>query len=130
MPAPAGLAAGYANDLLSAADAFDHRLPELFGGFSRSDTGRPVTYPAACRPQAWSAAAPLLLLRRLLRLDPDVPAGRVHVAPLLPPGTALTVEGISLGTAGTLDLRVEGPAVEVRSAPPGIEVVGSPRPEP
>lgn len=37
------------------------RLPELFGGFDRSRTQRPVPYPTSCSPQAWSAGAPLLL---------------------------------------------------------------------
>jgi len=46
-------AARLADGLLSAAAAFDWRLPELFSGESRG----PVPYPAACRPQAWSAAA-------------------------------------------------------------------------
>ncbi len=42
----------------------DRRLPELIGGYPR---GRdlPTPYPAACRPQAWSAAS-LLYLQRLL----------------------------------------------------------------
>ena len=30
----------------------DYRLPELFGGFRRSEHGVPVHYPVACRPQA------------------------------------------------------------------------------
>ena len=46
------LAAGLVEGLLQAAMAFDNRLPELWSG-----EGRPVPYPAACRPQAWSAAA-------------------------------------------------------------------------
>ncbi|WP_210408102.1 glycogen debranching N-terminal domain-containing protein [Allokutzneria sp. NRRL B-24872] len=46
-----------AEGLLAAGEAFDYRLPELYGGDSAAD-GDPVTaYPAACRPQAWSAAA-------------------------------------------------------------------------
>ncbi len=36
----------------------------------------PVPYPTSCSPQAWAAAAPILLVRTLLRLDPWVPAGR------------------------------------------------------
>ena len=45
-------AAGLVEGLLRASVAFDQRLPELWSG-----EGRPVPYPAACRPQAWSAAA-------------------------------------------------------------------------
>ncbi len=45
-------ATGLREGLLRAAIAFGARLPELFSG-----EGHPVPYPAACRPQAWSAAA-------------------------------------------------------------------------
>ena len=45
--------------LLAAAVAFDHRLPELWSG-----EGAPIPYPAACRPQAWSAAAAVVVARR------------------------------------------------------------------
>lgn len=44
-----------AEQLLAAAVVFDYRLPELYSG--DADVSRPTPYPAACRPQAWSAAA-------------------------------------------------------------------------
>jgi glycogen debranching enzyme len=62
-------AARLAGALLEAADALEHRLPEVFGGFARDDGGLPVRYPGALTPQAWAAAAPLLALRTLLGLD-------------------------------------------------------------
>lgn len=43
--------------LLDVAEGFDYRVPELHSGDPRSACGSPVPYPAACRPQAWSAAA-------------------------------------------------------------------------
>jgi glycogen debranching enzyme len=43
--------------LLRAAVAFDYRMPELHSGDAAADFPAPVPYPAACRPQAWSAAA-------------------------------------------------------------------------
>ena len=50
--------------LLRAAEAFEYRMPELYGGFAHGagPDGRPVPvpYPAACRPQAWSAAAAIV----------------------------------------------------------------------
>jgi hypothetical protein len=46
-----------AEGLLRAAVAFDFRMPELHAGDALHDAGRPAPYPAACRPQAWSAAA-------------------------------------------------------------------------
>ena len=55
----AGLTAyadGLVEGLLRASVAFDQRLPELWSG-----EGEPVPYPAACRPQAWSAAAAVVV---------------------------------------------------------------------
>jgi glycogen debranching enzyme len=43
--------------LLRAAAAFDYRMPELHSGDPADAFPAPVPYPAACRPQAWSAAA-------------------------------------------------------------------------
>ena len=50
-------AAQLSEGLLRAAVAFDYRMPELHSGDAASSAPRPVPYPAACRPQAWSAAA-------------------------------------------------------------------------
>ena len=63
---------------------FGGRLPELFCGFDRAEFDPPVPYPTSCSPQAWAAAAPLLLVRSLLGLNPDVPAGVVRMAPAVP----------------------------------------------
>jgi glycogen debranching enzyme len=57
--------------ILEAADLFNGRLPEAFGGYPRSETHYPVEYPTACSPQAWATGAPLLVLRTLLGLDSD-----------------------------------------------------------
>lgn len=46
-----------AQGLLAAAETFDFRMPELHSGDAASDVARAIPYPAACRPQAWSAAA-------------------------------------------------------------------------
>jgi glycogen debranching enzyme len=89
------LAARLARGLIAAAPAFGHRLPELFGGQRTEDVPRP--YPAACRPQAWSAAVSPALVTVLLGLDPDVPAGRVTVAPLH--GFAARIDGVRVGPA-------------------------------
>ncbi|MGZ8803903.1 MAG: glycogen debranching N-terminal domain-containing protein [Microbacterium sp.] len=43
--------------LLAAAEGFAFRVPELHSGDAATETSRPTPYPAACRPQAWSAAA-------------------------------------------------------------------------
>jgi glycogen debranching enzyme len=55
--------------LIQADEAFDYRLPEVFAGFPRDETGAPVEYPTASRPQAWAAGAPLMALRTALGLD-------------------------------------------------------------
>lgn len=60
------------------------RLPELFGGFDRSDVGSPVPYPASCSPQAWAAATPLLMVRAMLGLEPDAVHGRLTLRPRVP----------------------------------------------
>src|SRR5205807_292870 len=70
--------------LIQAADAFEYRLPEVFAGFPRSETGAPVEYPTASRPQAWAAGAPLLALRTALGLD--VVDGTLRVDPHLSEG--------------------------------------------
>ncbi|MFC8683101.1 glycogen debranching N-terminal domain-containing protein [Microbacterium ureisolvens] len=53
-------------ELLTAAEGFDYRVPELHAGDAASVTSRPTAYPAACRPQAWSAAA-AVTCREILR---------------------------------------------------------------
>jgi glycogen debranching enzyme len=64
-------AAQIASGIFDAAEFFDGRLPEAFGGYERSATKYPVQYPTACSPQAWSTGAPLLFLRTMLGLEPE-----------------------------------------------------------
>ena len=87
-------AAELARQLLVAAAAFDGRLPELFAGFGADEVAAPMACPASCRPQAWSAAAAVELLRVVLGLTVDVPAGVVTLRPPTPsPVGALEVRG-------------------------------------
>jgi glycogen debranching enzyme len=88
-------AARIAVGILDAAEFFDGRLPEAFGGYERRVTKYPVQYPTACSPQAWSTGAPLLLLRTMLGLeplgenlvvDPALPVGIGHLELLDIPG--------------------------------------------
>jgi glycogen debranching enzyme len=66
-----GEAAGtIAAAMLRAAPYFEHRLPEVFAGYSTTATSVPVAFPTASRPQAWAAGTPLLLLSTLLDLQP------------------------------------------------------------
>jgi glycogen debranching enzyme len=88
-------AAQIAAGILDAAEFFDGRLPEAFGGYERKVTKYPVQYPTACSPQAWSTGAPLLFLRTMLGLeplgehlvvDPALPVGIGHLELLDIPG--------------------------------------------
>jgi glycogen debranching enzyme len=75
-------AAEIAAGILDAAEFFDGRLPEAFGGYERPLTKYPVQYPTACSPQAWSTGTPLLLLRTMLGLEPH--GEHLVVDPALP----------------------------------------------
>lgn len=97
-----------ATGLLGAARAGNGRLPELFGGFARDDIGAPVPYPSSCSPQAWAAASPLLLLRSLLGLEPDVLSGRLDLRPRLPPSFGrLRLRGIPIA-GRSVDVEASG----------------------
>jgi glycogen debranching enzyme len=71
-------------DLIDASQHFGGRLPELFCGFDRAEFPAPVPYPTSCSPQAWAAAAPRLILRSLLRVNPNIPDGRIQLQPIVP----------------------------------------------
>ena len=105
-------AASLADGLLSASAGFAWRLPELFSG----DAGHwPTPYPAACRPQAWSAAAAGALVEGLLGLGVDVPAGTVTVRP----------PGVRVGGAGPR-LHVDGLVAGTETFSAGITEAGDP----
>ena len=97
--------------LVRAAPSFGSRLPELYGGDAGDRLASPTPYPAACRPQAWAAAAPVAALVALLGLEVDVPRGRVSARPVLPASLLpLTVSG----------LRVAGHDLESGSTPRAV----------
>ncbi len=106
-----------------AADSFGGRLPELFAGLASDELSVPVSYPSSCSPQAWAAAAPLLILRSLLKLDPDLPHGRLHLAPALPRGSGrLTVHGMRMSSARVDVIVAQGHAV-VSGLPDGVDLL-------
>jgi glycogen debranching enzyme len=114
-----GPAAALLSGLLAAAEAFDYRLPELYGGFAAAAHARPVPYPAACRPQAWAAAAGPAFVPALLGLDVDVPARRVRLDPIAPsPVGAYDVSGIRIGPTDTLSVRVDAAGRVTRTEAP------------
>jgi glycogen debranching enzyme len=114
--------------LFDAADAFGGRLPELFCGFDRSKFPLPVPFPTSCSPQAWAAAAPVQLLRTLLRLDPWVPHGKVWIAPALPAEFgSIRLDNLSLaGARVSLDIG-DSAITRVVGLPDGLELITEPR---
>ena len=93
-----GQAAQLLRGLVDAAPYFGYRLPELFGGEAKVPGQAPLPYPAACRPQAWSAAAAVVLLTVLTGLEPDVPSGQLKIHGVRPaPFGPMDVEGLVIG---------------------------------
>ena len=89
--------------LIQAAGAFEYRLPEVFAGFAREETGAPVEYPTASRPQAWAAGAPLLALRTALGLD--VVDGTLRIDPHLSQGWGrVRLDNIAVGARAAATL--------------------------
>ena len=72
--------------LCAAASAMDlHRLPELFCGFHRRPGQGPTSYPVACAPQAWAAAAVPGLVQACLGIHFDPAAHALQFNyPVLP----------------------------------------------
>ncbi len=95
--------------LLAAAEGFDSRMPELHSG--EHGVPAPLHYPAACRPQAWSAAASVVVLSSVLGLS--AVDGELVVSPRATVGE-FAVDG----------LRVAGAVASVRVNHIG-EVVGA-----
>jgi glycogen debranching enzyme len=113
--------------IVSSAAYFGNRLPELFGGFSKAEYAFPVAYPTSCSPQAWAAASPLLLLRSMLRFEPDTRNARVHLAPAVPTWIGrFHLEHIPL-MGGHLAVEVDGDRIISCKGPPGLEIVTEPR---
>ncbi len=102
--------------LLDAGAAFDFRLPELYAGWAAGEFPRPVPYPASCRPQAWSAAAALVVLTTLLGFSADVPRGTAEFRPVAG-CPRMTVSGLRLA-GEPLAIEVDDGLVTVRYSGP------------
>jgi glycogen debranching enzyme len=110
--------------LLDASAHFGGRLPELFCGFSRADFACPVPYPTSCSPQAWAAASSRLVLRSLLRFEPDIPHGQVLLRPMVPDRLLpLRLQNVPLaGTRVNITVEADG-GVDVCDLPAGVRLV-------
>lgn len=95
-------------EMIATAKAFtDRRIPELFGGQPKRPGLSPTTYPVACVPQAWSAAATFLCIRTMLGLSVGPDGSAVTLDPLLPERVGrFEASGLRVGT-GVIDVRVE-----------------------
>jgi glycogen debranching enzyme len=105
--------------LLEATGWFDWSLPEVFAGFSRTETPFPIAYPTAARPQAWAAGTPVLLLRLLLGLEPDPARHALRtVAPGALPSWAGAVRLTGVRAFGRAwDVTVDDGLVRVEASP-------------
>lgn len=106
----AEVAASLIEGLLAAGSEFGYRFPELHSGDARGTVPAVVPYPAACRPQAWSAAASVALLSSIVGLEADVPAGTLKLRPMSPsPVGAVRVSGLRVaGHDLDIDVDAEG----------------------
>ncbi|MBA2775017.1 MAG: amylo-alpha-1,6-glucosidase, partial [Nocardioidaceae bacterium] len=120
-------AAALTAGILLAAEGFGYRLPELYGGDGADDVAFPSAYPAACRPQAWAAAAPLACLVALTGIDVDAAAGRIsHPAKVSTLLGAFRIDGLRLG-AVSFSVSVDSDGMVAVEVPDGegLEVVCS-----
>jgi glycogen debranching enzyme len=95
-----------------SCNARDFRLPEVYCGFDRAERASVVAYPVACIPQAWAAAAPLLLLQTMLGVSADAPARALRIErPMLPDWLGrIRLDGLRVGDASvTLAFDRDGP---------------------
>ena len=104
-----------AEGLLAAGEAVGYRMPELYSGAARGSVPTVVPYPAACRPQAWSAAAAVSVLAAALGLKPDVPNGLLRLEPPTPSLVgAVRAAGLTLaGRPLTVQIDAHGTVVDV-----------------
>ena len=105
----------------------DHRIPELFCGFSRDRRfhAGPGEYLVSCSPQAWGAGSLFHFLQVLAGVDVDMFERRIRIDPLdTTLYRRLRVEGMRVGD-GVLDFTVEcgeGVRVQVDRKPAGLEL--------
>jgi glycogen debranching enzyme len=114
--------------LLAAVMCFeDIQMPELFSGLRREELAVPVPYRMANVPQAWAAGAVVQMVRVLLGLEPDMPAGRLYVNPALPPWCPrLSVEDLQVGPhrfSLTATRAADGSCEVESDAPTGLKLV-------
>jgi glycogen debranching enzyme len=74
-----------ARDISRAASYFiAHQMPELYSGLQRDPTNFPVQYLGANVPQGWAAGSCFAMLQMIIGFQPDAPAGKLYLDPVLP----------------------------------------------
>ena len=69
----------------AALNFADMRLPELFCGIQRGESGTPVHYPVSCSPQAWASGAIFFMLASILGIRPSAQRKELNIInPVLP----------------------------------------------
>lgn len=119
----AAAAVRFTTGLVEAAEAFEYRLPELYGGLGKDAEAVPTPYAVACRPQAWAAASAIAVLTSLLGIEPDAPGGTLRVTPVRPfPWRRFEIRGLTVA-GGRLSVRIEDDRVELVDVPDALKVV-------
>ena len=79
----------------------DFRLPELFCGFQRNGSYKPIDYPVSCSPQAWAAGSVFQLLKTCVNFEADACNNVLRVVePVLPEWMEkFTIQGLRVGSA-------------------------------
>ena len=109
-------AAGLLAAMFEASTFFElNRLPELLCGLHKRAGEGPTLYPVACSPQAWSAAAPFMLLSASVGLSMNAQQRCIVLnRPSLPESVSVVViDGLRLRDA-SVDLALERKGLDVR----------------
>lgn len=116
-----------ARGLLEASVSDGGRLPEVFSGLKRKELSQPIPFPTSCSPQAWAAASPALLLRTLLRFEPQVPENKIHLSPqFFDELRYLRIERVPLG-GSRIAITFKDGEVDVEGLPSHIKIESEPR---
>jgi glycogen debranching enzyme len=117
----AATATSYVQGLVDAAESFEYRLPELYGGSGIQDEIRPTPYPLSCRPQAWAAASAIAVIIAALGISPDAPNGTLQIWPAEPfPWRRLELRGLRFGSSElSLDITDGELTIRTSSMPEG-----------
>ena len=117
-----------ARSVLEACMRFtDHRIPELFCGFSRDRRfhAGPGEYLVSCSPQAWGAGSLFHFIQVLAGVEVDMFENRLRIDPVdTTLYRRLRVEGMRVGD-GEVDFTVEcgeGVRVSVDRRPAGLQL--------